>query len=176
MALPYHPKPGEIYMCAFPNEYMQGEMIKTRPVIILNKKIDGRPKLVNVVPLSMTAPDPVCGHHVKVNRLYLPKGIRDKEGDRWAKCDMVYTMSIDRLDFVRGHRTAGGARVMDKGTLPPATLLAVRLATAKCLGVHAGSFAALRAEAVTVLAPVAGLPETSANQDGAIEAEAVNPA
>ncbi|MCU1197522.1 type II toxin-antitoxin system PemK/MazF family toxin [Stenotrophomonas maltophilia] len=175
MGLLYHPRPGEIFMCEFPQEYLHGEMVKKRPVIILNKKMDGRPTLVNVVPISMTPPDIVCAHHVPIGRMSMPKGLRDQEGDRWAKCDMVYTMSIQRLDFVRGHRSNSGARVRDAGALPPATLLAVRLATAKCLGVKAEHFAASK-DPAPVLATLAGLPEGSANQDGPPPSQAASPA
>ncbi|MBB3814899.1 uncharacterized protein YifN (PemK superfamily) [Xanthomonas arboricola] len=171
MGLSYHPKPGEIFMCEFPSEYLHGEMIKKRPVIILNNKIDGRPKLVNIVPISMTAPDPVCAHHVDINRMYLPKGLRDKAGDRWAKCDMVYTMSIERLELVRGHKGQNSKRTSDKGTLPPAVLLAVRVAAAKCLGVHAASFTKMNAghdklvpeRQELAAVPVEGMPELAAN-------------
>ncbi|CRX68663.1 MULTISPECIES: type II toxin-antitoxin system PemK/MazF family toxin [Stenotrophomonas] len=171
MGLTNHPKPGEIFMCEFPTEYMHGEMIKKRPVIVLNNKIATRPRLVNIVPISMTAPNTVCAHHVDINRMYLPKGLRDQAGARWAKCDMVYTMSIERLELVRAHRGRDGKRVYDKGTLPPAVLLAVRIAAAKCLGVHAGSFTKVNgvpdklvpAGQELAAVPVEGMPELAAN-------------
>lgn len=172
MGLTYHPKPGEIFMCEFPTEYLHGEMIKKRPVIILNTKIPSRPTLVNIVPISMTAPDPVCSHHVSINRMYLPRGLRDKIGDRWAKCDMVYTMSIERLELVRGHKGRDGKRIVDKGVLPPALLLAIRVAAAQCIGVHANSFMNVNLTArgkldvdkpEMVAVPIEGLPEASAN-------------
>ncbi len=158
-------------MCEFPSEYMHGEMIKKRPVIVVNNKIDTRPTLVNIVPISMTAPNTVCAHHVDINRMYLPKGLRDQPGARWAKCDMVYTMSIERLELVRAHRGQNGKRVVDKGTLPPAVLLAVRIAAAKCLGVHAGSFTKVNgsmgmpvsAGQELAAVPVEGMPELAAN-------------
>ncbi|WP_367347093.1 type II toxin-antitoxin system PemK/MazF family toxin [Stenotrophomonas bentonitica] len=165
MALLFHPKPGEIFMCKFPEEYLHGEMIKTRPVIVLNKKLQGRPKLVNVVPISMTPPGEVLSHHVPISAAYLPKGLRDRTGQRWAKCDMVYTMSIDRLDFVKAHKGSGAKRVTDAGTLPPARLLQVRLAAALCLGVHHGSFVAV-SDTITPCRDTS-LPSTSAAEEAA---------
>ena len=160
MGLTFHPKPGEIFMCEFPTEYMHGEMIKKRPVIVLNRQLPGRSKLVNIVPISMTAPQPACSHHVEIERSHLPKGLRDKEGERWVKCDMIYTMSIERLELVQGHRDRSGKRVTDKGSLPPALLLAIRLATANCIGVHSGCFTKVNEPALSALT---GLPEDSAN-------------
>lgn len=158
-------------MCEFPSDYMHGEMIKKRPVIIVNNKMTTRPTLVNIVPISMTAPNTVCAHHVNINRMYLPRGLSNQPGERWAKCDMVYTMSIERLELVRAHRGQNGKRVTDKGTLPPAVLLAVRIAAAKCLGVHAGSFTKVNG-VLDKLVPagqelaavsVQGMPELAAN-------------
>ncbi|WP_229006833.1 type II toxin-antitoxin system PemK/MazF family toxin [Xanthomonas vesicatoria] len=115
-------------------------MIKTRPVIVLSKQITGRPRLVNIVPISMTPPDPVGPHHVLVSAIYMPKRLRDRAGDRWAKCDMIYTMSLDRLELVQGHRNAQGRRTYDKGTVPPALLKKIRVAIASCLGIHGKLF------------------------------------
>ena len=140
MPLQFHPKPGEIFMCDFPDSYMHGEMIKRRPVIVISKRLEGRSRLVNIVPISMTPPEPVRSHHVEIGRMSMPRGLRDQEGRRWAKCDMIYTMSLDRLDYVRGHRSRDGRRVTDAGALPVATLLAIRVAAADCLGVKAESF------------------------------------
>lgn len=141
MPIQFHPNPGEILLCDFPSEHQHGEMVKKRPVIILNRKIKGRPQLVNVVPISMTPPTEICEHHVEIGRMAMPKGLRDTVGARWAKCDMVYTLSINRLERVLGPRGRNGRRTSDTGSLPKAKLLEVRLATAACLGVRAESFA-----------------------------------
>lgn len=74
-----------------------GEMTKTRPVVIVNRRIHNRPGLVNVVPVSMTAPRTVEPWHVRVPRSAMPIGWRERGGERWAKCDMVATVSVERL-------------------------------------------------------------------------------
>ncbi|MEB1300990.1 type II toxin-antitoxin system PemK/MazF family toxin [Xanthomonas campestris pv. campestris] len=155
MSLTHHPQPGEIFYCKFPDEYMHGEMIKTRPVIVLSKQLTGRPRLVNIVPISMTPPDPVGPHHVLVGAAYMPKRLRDRAGDRWVKCDMIYTMSLDRLELVTGHRDARGKRTYDKGALPPALLREIRVAIASCLGIHGKLF--VKDQELPLPKPVVGL-------------------
>lgn len=98
-----------------------------------------------------------------VNATYMPKRLRDRAGDRWVKCDMLYTMSLDRLQLVEGHRNAQGRRTYDKGALPPALLREIRVAIASCLGIHGKLFInateqalpEAAAELVPVLEPVA---------------------
>ena len=51
------------------------------------------------VPLSTTAPNPVEPFHHRMNPQSLPVSFRKQ--DSWAKCDMLYTMALDRLDRVK---------------------------------------------------------------------------
>jgi len=93
MALTYQPKPGSVVMCDF-HGYVVPEMIKARPVVVLAKHPDNS-KLVTVVPLSTTEPTPHRAYHHTMKRNPLPDNAKIV---CWAKCDMVATVSVSRLE------------------------------------------------------------------------------
>lgn len=82
-------------MCRF-DGFTEPEMVKTRPVVILAKHKHNS-KLVTVVPLSTTAPTKLGAHHHQLSSN--PKPGENKTLPVWAKCDMVYTLSIERLEL-----------------------------------------------------------------------------
>ncbi|MEN9671525.1 MAG: hypothetical protein RL018_1802 [Pseudomonadota bacterium] len=93
MALLYQPKPRSVVMCDFVG-FIQPEMVKVRPVVILSRHKHNR-NLVTVVPLSTTEPTKMEDHHHELSTNPLP----DKPHTScWAKCDMVATVSLVRLD------------------------------------------------------------------------------
>ena len=106
MSLPFQPKPRTVVYCDF-SGYIAPEIIKRRPVIVLaaHKR---NSRLVAVVPLSTTRPDPVEAHHYRLLRNPLP----DRSvAEVWAKCDLVAVVSTERLDLIRtGRRLANGRR------------------------------------------------------------------
>jgi len=105
MALTYQPKPRSIVYCDF-GGFIAPEIIKRRPVIVLaaHKR---NSRLVTVVPLSTTAPDPVEAHHYRLRSNPIPG---EESTEVWAKCDMLAVVSIERLDLVRTARGADGKR------------------------------------------------------------------
>jgi uncharacterized protein YifN (PemK superfamily) len=106
MPLTFQPKPRTVVYCDFAG-YIEPEIVKRRPVVVLavHKR---NSKLVAVVPLSTTKPDPVEAHHHRL----LQNPLSDKHaGEVWAKCDMVAVVSIERLELVRtGRRLPDGRR------------------------------------------------------------------
>ena len=74
-------------------------MIKTRPVVVISPRRRSSPRICTIVPLSTTAPNPVEPFHHRMNPQSLPVSFRKQ--DSWAKCDMLYTMALDRLDRVK---------------------------------------------------------------------------
>lgn len=93
MPLLYQPKAGSVVMCDFSGNIIP-EMVKVRPVVILAKH-PVNSKLVTVIPLSTTAPTKMEPHHHQMSENPLP----DKTHITcWAKCDMISTVSLDRLD------------------------------------------------------------------------------
>jgi uncharacterized protein YifN (PemK superfamily) len=80
-------------MCNFTG-FNTPEMVKVRPVIILTKHRHNA-QLVTIIPLSTTPPMQVADHHHELSANPLP----GKQNVRcWAKCDMIYTLSIARMD------------------------------------------------------------------------------
>jgi len=80
------------------------EMVKTRPVIVVSRVLHGRHGVATVVPISMTPPTEPRQWHMLVPGAEMPLGWNQKPGDRWAKCDMVSTVSLERLSMVGARR------------------------------------------------------------------------
>lgn len=83
-------------MCNF-SGFVAPEMIKTRPVVVISPNHMQRPGLVAVVPLSTTAPVPEQNYHYRLTGNPVP----GSNAVAWAKCDMVVSVRLDRLDRFR---------------------------------------------------------------------------
>ena len=93
MPLLFQPKAQSVIMCDF-GGFLVPEMIKVRPVVVISKHKHNK-KLVTVIPLSTTKPTTMYGYHHELILNPLP----DKPKVQcWAKCDMIYTVSLARLD------------------------------------------------------------------------------
>lgn len=88
----HQPKPGTIINCNFEG-FISPEMIKKRPVVVLRKsKLNN--KLVTIVPISTTAPRKITNLHIEI------EGPIDGK-QAWIKCDMIYTVCLDRLSRLK---------------------------------------------------------------------------
>jgi mRNA interferase MazF len=128
MALMYYPRPGEIVLCNYGGNVIHPEMDKRRPVVIVTPRLRRRGQLVGVIPLSTTAPNPIEDYHCSIvlqNTLPAPFDSQQM----WAKCDMLATVSIDRLDRFRG-----SGRTYTTGMLNPSQLKDVQTAVLCGLG------------------------------------------
>lgn len=130
MPLPYHPRQGEILVCDFDDSAIGAEMVKRRPAVVVSRKDAHSGSLCTVVPLSTTAPKlPQAWHHplphVRVTGW-------QANGVMWAKCDMLATVSFDRLNkpYVR---TRTGRNYITHA-LDPADLAAVLAGIRSYLG------------------------------------------
>lgn len=112
-------------MCDFQG-YVAPEMVKRRPVVILARNRRNR-QLVTVVPLSTTEPTPLEPYHHLLGKSPMPnaRGVAC-----WAKCDMVATVSLARLDRCKAGR---GKYLVPM--LPATDLTAIRSGVAIALGV-----------------------------------------
>ena len=99
MPLYYHPKQGDVLLCDFTRGFVAPEMLKVRKVIVISPAATHSRKLCTVVPISSTAPEVECDWHYLLRTNPLPS---DGHTQLWAKCDMLYTVSFERLD--RLHR------------------------------------------------------------------------
>lgn len=121
-------------MCEFPSCFREPEIVKKRPVIVMTKELKGRKNLCTVVPLSTTAPDPVREYHVKIAEAGLPKSLQSQH--HWAKCDMLYTLCLDRLDRVQcGRDRTTGQRIYETGRINVDEIAKVRAAILYALSV-----------------------------------------
>lgn len=134
MPLSYYPNPGEIVLCDYKTGFIAPEMVKPRPVVIVSPRLRRRAQLVSVIPLSTTPPNPAELHHYELT-LAVPLPAPFDNPTMWAKCDMLATVCLDRLDRFRdGRHPGGGARRFRTGRVSPADLIAIRKAMLHGLG------------------------------------------
>ena len=108
MSLQYHPKIGSILVCDFSKGFVPPEMVKRRPVIVISPPISARPRLCTIIPLSTKIPETIMPYHVDLGDLKLPNPF--DIGPNWAKCDMIYSVSFDRLELFRKRNVMSGKR------------------------------------------------------------------
>jgi uncharacterized protein YifN (PemK superfamily) len=126
MPLRYQPQEGSVLICDF-RGYEVPEMIKVRPVVVIRKHRTNS-LLVTVVPLSTTAPDCVLDHHLK-----LTSHLQGASSICWAKCDMVATVSLSRLDRIKT-RDRQGKRIYLISQLATDEFFAIKAAVRSALG------------------------------------------
>ncbi len=82
-------------LCDFTRGFVAPEMLKVRKVIVISPNATNRRRLCTVVPISSTAPE----HEENWHHL-LRKNPLESDGyiQLWVKCDMIYTVSFERLD------------------------------------------------------------------------------
>lgn len=93
----YQSGAGQILICDFVNN-IGNEINKKRPVIAFTAPTVQlrKSKLCHVIPLSTTEPEVIKDYHYKLTNLpKLPPPYLKNEC--WAKCDLVYTVSYERL-------------------------------------------------------------------------------
>jgi uncharacterized protein YifN (PemK superfamily) len=130
MPLTFQPKPRTVVYCDFAG-YIEPEIVKRRPVVVLatHKR---NSKLVAVVPLSTTKPDPVEAHHHRLLQNPLPD---QQAAEVWAKCDMIAVVSVERLELIRsGRRLADGRREYLVPKIGPEQFEAIRKGVVSALG------------------------------------------
>jgi mRNA interferase MazF len=116
MPLLYHPKVGEILLCDYDSGFIEPEMVKRRPVVVISPRLRKRAGLVSVIPLSTTEPDELMDFHIVIELAKpLPKPFQSKT--TWAKCDMISTVSLKRLDRFKEARGGQGQRSWISGQL-----------------------------------------------------------
>ena len=132
MPLMYYPSAGEILLCDYTTGFIEPEMVKLRPVLVVSPRLRRRAELVAVIPLSTTAPNNVEPHHCELT-LAQPLPPPFDTQTMWAKCDMLATIALARLDrFKAGRRE--GKRIYLSGHVDRHQLAAVRRAILCGLG------------------------------------------
>jgi uncharacterized protein YifN (PemK superfamily) len=102
--LNYQPKPGAIVKCDFTG-YLIPEIVKKRPVLVIHSH-KSNSRLVTVVPISATAPTKIDFYHYELD-LAVESTIEPylSSCKRWFKCDLVYVVSIERMDRFKNRVT-----------------------------------------------------------------------
>jgi mRNA interferase MazF len=123
MPITFFPDAGDILICDFYG-FVAPEMIKQRPVVVLSPRRRRAVRLCTVIPLSTTTPTPIECHHILIPQGVYPMQNEGKQ--QWAKCDMLYTVSYDRLDRVK--TTTAGRRTYCVPKMPSDILQKIRQA------------------------------------------------
>lgn len=128
MALQYQPRLGAVVLCDFQG-MIAPEMVKRREVVVIARH-KRNSQLVTVVPLSATEPERPEAYHHQLAKDPRPDG--DPTKTIWAKCDMIYTVCLERLDthYTRSRR---GGRQSVTVQLPPSELAAIKQCVAVAL-------------------------------------------
>lgn len=87
-----------------------------RLCVIISPPIRARKGLCTVVPLSITAPDPVQAYHCQLDIPFmLPKNWSNIR--RWVKGDMVCAVGLHRVNLLRLGKDRSGKRMYQLSTL-----------------------------------------------------------
>lgn len=131
MAIHFHPEPGTILVCDFSTGFKPPEMVKVRPVVVVSPKARWQ-ELTTVVAISTTPPRKILPYHHLLKPESLPTPFR--KNPCWVKCDMIYRVSVERLDRVRVGRSAKGKRIFVAHKVSESDLRAVREGILQGLG------------------------------------------
>jgi mRNA interferase MazF len=134
MAISRHPAPGTILICDFDRGFVEPEMVKPRPVVVISPAIGARPNLCTVVALSSTPPNPVLPFHCTImpNPPLPPPW--DQAVRTWVKGDMIYAVSFARLDFIKLGKDVRGKRIYRYDVLDAAQMKDIKACVLRGLG------------------------------------------
>lgn len=125
MPLTYYPSAGEILLCRYDDVVIDPEMRKPRPIVVVGPRLRSRARLVAVVPLSTTEPIRIEDFHFRLTLEHpLPQPFDNPT--MWAKCDMVSSVSLSRLDRFKEPHRRGGGRQWRTGRVTAEQLRSVR--------------------------------------------------
>ena len=109
------------------------EMVKRRPAIVISPRLPHRDKLCTVVPISSDDGERQTDYIVRLE-LKPPLPAPFSYEVAWAKCDMLATVSFERLDLFHTERDQEGKRKYLHPKLSSADLMRVRNGVLYALG------------------------------------------
>lgn len=114
--------------------FREPEMVKRRPAVVISPRLPHRDHLCTVIPLSSS---PGARELDYIVRLEITEPLPEPFDYRvmWAKCDMMATVSFERLDLFRTVRDHTGKRRYLQPKLPEADLQRVRRGVLYSLGI-----------------------------------------
>ena len=105
-------------------------MVQRRLCVVISPKLKRRDNLVTVVPLSESTPTSVEDWHHSI-------AIQSKawgDGPRWVKCDMIATVSYDRLSRPYYRHSVTKTRLFEKLCVAQEDLKIIREKISAALG------------------------------------------
>lgn len=111
MSLTLHPNPGTIVICDFTG-FVEPEMVKRRPVVVISPRLRNRDDLCTVVPLSTTAPRRISPFHCVIDFSPLMPAPYNAP-QMWVKGDMICSVAFARLSLPFAGKDGNGKRIYD---------------------------------------------------------------
>jgi mRNA interferase MazF len=110
MPIRFDPLPGTLVRCDYDmGGFRPPEMTKVRPAVVVSPRLRHRDKLCAVVPLSGSYDGRDVPYIVRIElKQSLPPPYDHPV--MWAKCDMIATVSFERIDLFRTRRDQTGKR------------------------------------------------------------------
>jgi uncharacterized protein YifN (PemK superfamily) len=129
MAIQYPVGPGTILRCDYSRGGFQPpEMVKARPAIVISPRLPHRDGLCTVVPISSDAGEHDVEYVVRLEfKPPLPEPY--SYAVAWVKCDMLATVSFNRLDLFRTARDQ-----IRKAKVFAPQITSIRLGSSTCGG------------------------------------------
>jgi len=131
MPITFKPSAGMVLICDFDTGFRPPEMVKVRPVVVVSPQRHNG-ETCTIVPLSTTSPGVITAVHHEMHGDSMPARLRKERV--WAKCDMLTTVSLARLDRVRDGRDASGKRLYVAHSVTLDDLMAIRRGMLVALG------------------------------------------
>jgi len=133
MPINFYPEQGAVLVCDF-SGFKSPEMIKRRPVIVISPRFRNRGRLCTIVPLSTTEPRPIEKYH---HKLYFNPVLPEPYSSefKWVKCDMVYTVSFERLSLLFNGKDELGKRIYENHIISTDELLKIQQCVLIALGI-----------------------------------------
>lgn len=129
-----HPPQGSILVCDF-SGFVEPEMTKRRPVVVVSRKIASRPNLCTIVPLSTSVPEVILPMHYLLE-LDPPLPSPYNARCHWVKGDMLYALRFERFYYLRTGKNSFGKRTYVYPVLSPEQLSRIQ----KCIMAGIGIF------------------------------------
>ncbi len=131
--LKYAPEIGTIVICDFRGMEVP-EMTKRRPCVVLGPRFRSRQQLCTLVPFSTSKPKKIESYHFKLSfEDPLPEPYSSPV--QWVKCDMVYTLAINRMRLPL-ISSAGSKREYDIRVISKSNMDAIKLCVLHGIGIN----------------------------------------
>ena len=134
MPINEHPPCGTILLADFTQGFVEPEMTKRRPVVVVSPKISLRGGLCTVVAISTKPPKFLLSHHYELKALNPPLPPPFHEGPNWIKGDMIISVGFHRLDLIRLGKSQYGKRLYRFDLLPASEMREIRRCMLSSLG------------------------------------------